>query len=260
DVVPEHDDEADDGEHRAAEPGPGHRDHYRQRSDDQALDDDVDDGRGEAGADACQCQCQIEALRSRDRDAVVVRRRGDWLHAMTVRAVAEEGKGTWDDRTSLVERAGRRPERLGSPGVRRLGALYRATAADLALARRLYPGEPVVADLETIVGRGRSLVYGTRTPAASLRAFAFSGYWRLVASHAVPIATSAVCLFPPALLAGAWAVRDPGSAAGLVPVAYRSVTEPRPHDAGSLGLTPAENTALASEIFTNNIRVTFLAF
>jgi uncharacterized membrane protein SpoIIM required for sporulation len=178
---------------------------------------------------------------------------------MTVRAFAEERKGAWDELTALVERAGRRPERLGSPGVRRLGSLYRAAAADLAVARRLYPGEPVVTDLETIVGRARSLVYGTRTRTASLREFALTGYWRLAASHVVPIVISAACLFAPALLAGTWALRDPGSAAGLVPQAYRSVTEPRPRN-GDLGLTPAENTALASEIFTNNIRVTFLAF
>ena len=177
---------------------------------------------------------------------------------MTVRAFSGERKGTWDELTALVERAGRRPERLGGQGVRRLGALYRATAADLALARRLFPGDPLVADLETIVGRARNLVYGARTRTASVREFATTGYWRLVASHVVPVVISAACLFAPALLAGAWALRDPGSAAGLVPQAYRSVTEPRPSN-GSLGLTPDEKTGLASEIFTNNIRVTFLA-
>ena len=177
---------------------------------------------------------------------------------MTVRAFSEERKGAWDELTALVNRAGRRPERLGEPGVRRLGTLYRATAADLALARRLFPGEPVVADLETVVGRARSLVYGTRNRTESVREFAVSGYWRLVAAHVVPIVISAACLFAPALLAGAWAFRDPGAAAGLVPSAYRSVTEPRP-SGGDLGLAPDEKTALASEIFTNNIRVTFLA-
>src|SRR5690348_13055561 len=128
---------------------------------------------------------------------------------MTVRAFSAERKGTWDELTTLIERAGSRPERLGPTGIRRLGSLYRATAADLAVARRLYPGEPVVADLETVVGRARNLVYGTRTRAASLRDFALSGYWRLVASHVLPIAISASCLFAPALLAGTWALRDP---------------------------------------------------
>jgi uncharacterized membrane protein SpoIIM required for sporulation len=73
----------------------------------------------------------------------------------------------------------------------------------------------------------------------------------------VPLAISAVCLFAPAFLSAAWALRDPGAAAGLVPGAYRSVTEPRPP--GGLGLAPDEKSGLASEIFTNNIRVTFAA-
>ncbi len=176
---------------------------------------------------------------------------------MTVRAFADERKGTWDELAGLVDRAGRRPEKLGERGVRRLGALYRAAGADLALARRLFPGDRVVADLEQLVLRAGHLVYGSRSRTASLREFLRSGYWRLVARRPVPLALSAACLFVPTFLSAAWALRDPGAAGGLVPAAYRSVTEPR--SPGGLGLAPDEKTQLASEIFTNNIQVTFLA-
>jgi uncharacterized membrane protein SpoIIM required for sporulation len=64
-------------------------------------------------------------------------------------------------------------------------------------------------------------------------------------------------VFGPAVLSGGWALRDPGAAAGLVPSEYKSVTEPRSTD---LGLSPSEEAAFASEIFTNNIQVTFIAF
>ena len=47
---------------------------------------------------------------------------------------------TWTELEQLVERGGNRPSRLGADGVRRLGDCYRATAADLALARRRFPG------------------------------------------------------------------------------------------------------------------------
>ena len=63
----------------------------------------------------------------------------------------------------LVVQAGRRTEKLGPLGVRRLGDLYRSTAADLALARRAFPGDPLVVALEQRVGRARYLVYGAHT-------------------------------------------------------------------------------------------------
>ena len=59
----------------------------------------------------------------------------------------------WVELDALVRRARRRPERLGADGVRRLGRLYRAAAADLAVARRQFRSDPVVATLEGLVGR-----------------------------------------------------------------------------------------------------------
>jgi uncharacterized membrane protein SpoIIM required for sporulation len=66
-------------------------------------------------------------------------------------------------------------------------------------------------------------------------------------------------LFAPALLAGGWALDDPGAAGGLVPAEYRSVTEPRT-EGTDLGFSAGEEAGFAAEIFTNNIRVTFVAF
>jgi uncharacterized membrane protein SpoIIM required for sporulation len=177
---------------------------------------------------------------------------------MTVRAFADERKPRWDELRALVERSGRQPHRLGNAGVRRLGTLYRSTAADLALARRLYPTEAVVGDLEQLVGRARNLVYSSSTRRDSLRDFALTGYWRLVAERRLALLLSIACLFGPALLAGAWALHDPGAAAGLAPAEYRSVTEPR--SSTDLGLSSDEQAAFASSIFVNNIQVTLLTF
>jgi uncharacterized membrane protein SpoIIM required for sporulation len=60
------------------------------------------------------------------------------------------------------------------------------------------------------------------------------------------------------VLSAAWAVRDPGAASGVVPSQYRSVTEPR--RTTDLGLSSDQSAEFSSEIFTNNIRVTFVAF
>ena len=165
---------------------------------------------------------------------------------------------SWRELDDLTRRAGRRAGRLGGDGVLRLGELYRAAAADLALARRRWPGDPVVPRLEDLVGRARHLVYAAPRRRFSGLRFLATDYWRLVAERPLLLGVSALLLFGPAVLAGGWALDDPGAAGGLVPEEYRSVTEPR--TTTDLGFSAGEEAGFAAEIFTNNIRVTFIAF
>ncbi len=156
---------------------------------------------------------------------------------------------TWTELEQLVDRSGNSPARLGPDGVLRLGACYRAVAADLAFARRRFPADPIVGRLEQLTQRGRHVVYNTTQSQNTVRAFVTRGYWMI----------AVVCLALPTLLAGVWAWRDPGAASGLVPSAYQSVAQPRP-DGKDLGISVDDQSDMAASIFTNNIRVTFLAF
>jgi uncharacterized membrane protein SpoIIM required for sporulation len=165
----------------------------------------------------------------------------------------------WGELEELVTSARRRPERLGPDRVMRLGSLYRSAAADLALARRRFPDDPVVRGLEDLVGRARHLVYDAPPRRRSLARFWARDYWRRVAERPLPLAVAAALLMAPAALAGSWALDDPGAAGGLVPEEFRSVTEPTPADEDPR-LSGEEQALFASSIFTNNIRVTFLAF
>jgi uncharacterized membrane protein SpoIIM required for sporulation len=114
--------------------------------------------------------------------------------------------------------------------------------------------------LEQRVGLARHLVYDAPTRRDSVRAFITRDYWRAVRERRLQLAIAAALLFGSCALSGVWADRDPGAAAGLAPGgAYQSVTQPRPHGS-DLRLPAGERTALAGEIFTNNIRVTLLAF
>ena len=63
-------------------------------------------------------------------------------------------------------------------------------------------------------------------------------------------------LFGPMALAAVWAIDDPAAAIGVVPVEFQGAADP---GGGSRSLSGGEQAALSSEIFTNNIRVTFLA-
>ncbi|MDQ3946358.1 MAG: stage II sporulation protein M [Actinomycetota bacterium] len=168
-----------------------------------------------------------------------------------------ERSADWEELGGLVRDARRRPQGLGPARVRRLGATYRAAAADLALARQRWPGDPTTVWLEELVGRARHLVYASERRRASLRDFFFTGYWRLVRERAGMVALCWALLLIPAALMTVWAATDPPAAAGLLPGDYHTVGE---RTGGDLGLPVGAQAALAGQILTNNIQVSFLAF
>jgi uncharacterized membrane protein SpoIIM required for sporulation len=170
--------------------------------------------------------------------------------------LAERGP-EWDSLEATLKRAGGRPERLGADGALQLGRGYRAAVADLALARRRYPGDPVVDRLERLVLAARQAVYGRRRSTGTLLAFATRRYWQLVAERPAMVALAALATFLPCLLAAAWALHDPGAALGLVPQQFQAAAHPHIH---RLSIGATTQAALAGSIFTNNIQVTFLAF
>ena len=90
--------------------------------------------------------------------------------------------------------------------------------------------------------------------------FFSTGYWRRVRERKLILAISFLCLAVPTLLGGYWAWRDPGPASGLVPSQYQSVTATAHARAEPRAQSVDEESALASQIFTNNIGVTFFAF
>ena len=178
---------------------------------------------------------------------------------MNLDRFVETGRPSWNELERLIASSGGRPERLGPAGVRSMGELYRTAAADLAFARRRFPGDPVVVSLEALVGRGRHLVYGATVRRESFVEFFSHGYWRRIRERPAALVISVALLAVPTILAWLWAQHDPGAAAGVVPSAMRAVGEPKRNGA-HLGLGVSVRSSLASQIFTNNIRVTFVAF
>ena len=172
---------------------------------------------------------------------------------MDVDRFTRERAAGWDELQGLVRAAGSRPQRLASEPLLRLGRRYRAAAADLALARRLYPGirsrggssasSPTPASPSTRPSRaaGRCVVPDHRLLAADL-----------AASRAV--LAGLALLFVPMALAAVWAIDDPAAALGIVPGEFHEAAEP----GGGGGLSTGEEAAFSSEIYTNNIRATFL--
>src|SRR4051794_39996724 len=172
------------------------------------------------------------------------------------RFVAERSVG-WSELDAALRSAGDRPERLGSSGVRRLGELYRAAVADLAYARRSYPGDPLVTRLESLVLRARATVYGRVGRRASLWHFVSRGYWRRLAERPWLVFAAWALLLVPAVLGFLWGTFDAPAAAGLIPGEFSSAADPP--EAGR-DFAAGESGAFSVAVMTNNIQVTLQAF
>ncbi len=176
---------------------------------------------------------------------------------MNLERFEAERRPTWVALEHALQRAGDRPERLGAAGVRELGALYRAAAADLAFARRRFPGDPRTTRLEGLVLRARAAVYSRAGRRASLWAFVTRGYWRRLAERPALLLAAWALLLAPAVAGAAWGALDPAAAAGVVPAEFQAAADPpasgRDYDAG-------EGAAFSAAVMTNNIQVTLAAF
>jgi uncharacterized membrane protein SpoIIM required for sporulation len=127
------------------------------------------------------------------------------------------------------------------------------------LARRRWPDDPARARLETLVARARQLVYHSEGRRRSAVTFFTHTYWQRVTEAPVFLAASAVLLFGPMLIGGLWGLNDAPGAIRFVPREYASVAEHEPGDEGR-SLPVGIKAAFSSAIFTNNVRVTFVAF
>lgn len=177
---------------------------------------------------------------------------------MTLDTFLRERQPVWEAFERELQRSRRRPERLGAHGALELGRNYRAVAADLATARRRFPGDPVVTRLEALTLAGRQAIYSERTRRlGSLWRFVTRDYWRLVLERPGLLAASWLAMLAPTMLSAVWAIHSPAAAVGLVPGQFKGAAHPHVHH---IPLGAATQAVLASSIFTNNIGVTFLAF
>ncbi len=173
---------------------------------------------------------------------------------------------TWSGLALLLGAHENKRDGLSEAELRWLTRAYRSTAADLATARRRFPGHPVVGRLDalvrqsfTIINRDATLIDENDQQDLAVwvgwRAFASRRYWQLIASRPMLLALCTAFLVAPSVLAVLWFRYDPARAAGLLPPGFTGRTSP-----DDLGLSVGDQSVFASVIFTNNIRVSFLAF
>jgi uncharacterized membrane protein SpoIIM required for sporulation len=176
---------------------------------------------------------------------------------VNLRAFESERGGAWTRLHELLARAGSRPDRLEPAAILELGRLYRQAAADLAFARRRFPGDPVTTRLEGLVVRGRGAVYGHARRGGRVREFVTRGYWRRLAERPVILLVAWAALLVPALGAGVWALSDSSAALAVVPAELQAAADP---PESGRDFTAAQSTAFSTDVMVNNIQVTFAAF
>ncbi len=163
----------------------------------------------------------------------------------------------WSELDALVRRAGGRGERLDPAEIRRLGLLYRAASADLALARREFPDAAGTFRLHGLVASAHALVYGKAGRTRTVRQYFATDLWRQVRSAGGCLWLSVGILVGATGLGVLWALLQPAAAAGFLPAGFHASVHPG--QGGVVGVSIAARAGLATQIFTNNITVSFQA-
>lgn len=158
----------------------------------------------------------------------------------------------WNELDDLLKRGGPGANRLTAPELQRLGMLYRASASDLAVARRYFTGTPGALRLQNLVARAYGVVYGRVQRDDTFATFFYHSVWRRIYECLHWVRIAMIVLFLGVLGGTIWALHDPSSASSLLPGVHIN-----PHTKGGFyGLPINGRGGLAIEIFTNNIVVT----
>ncbi len=199
-----------------------------------------------AGLDETQVRERLTALTQSGETSsalgdFVRRHRDDWRELERLLALTRTKGLTFDD-------------------VERLDRLYRRASASLAQARTRFPGTDVTRFLNQLGAQAYAAIY--RAPVRSvdaLKTFFVTTFPRVVQQTLPYTLVSVGCLLLGVLVGGVTVALEPSGAVALIDPGLRDFIDRRElwTDAILSVRTPSE---LATEIFTNNLRVTFTAF
>ncbi len=177
---------------------------------------------------------------------------------MSIDAYVGDHQGQWDRLGRLVARAGRRPNKLSAEELEELVGLYQQVSAQLSHVRTAYRDPALTATLTRLVARAASVVYGTRSRNLAAVGRFFSVAFPASVWHArVFILASAALFLVPSVGVGVWVANSDAALQATGPAAVREAyVADRFEDYYSS--QPA--AAFSSQVFTNNVRVGFLAF
>jgi uncharacterized membrane protein SpoIIM required for sporulation len=168
-------------------------------------------------------------------------------------------QATWSELERLLARIeGNGLRSFEANEIEALGRAYRQVVSDVAVARRDFPDDELTRWLNGLAARAHLRLYNAPPPAwRRLGQFFWTDFARRFRAAWPYLTVSAALLLVPAVAAYFGALLDPTLREALVPAQLRDVmAEGRTWT----DLEPTMRPAIASFIFTNNIRVSFLAF
>jgi uncharacterized membrane protein SpoIIM required for sporulation len=167
-------------------------------------------------------------------------------------------RARWERLDELLRRAdGGGAVPLSVDELAELVRLYRQTTTDLAIARREFPNDPVSLLLNQLVARAYGIIYREPpTPLSRLRRFYARELPALYRAAWPYLVTAAALLLLPFLIMLVAVLRAPENARLIVSPGVLAEIK-----AGQtwFGSSAAESPFLSSEVFTNNVEVSFLA-
>jgi uncharacterized membrane protein SpoIIM required for sporulation len=145
--------------------------------------------------------------------------------------------------------------------IQRLGWLYRAVTADLALAQRDFPRHQVAAYLNQLVARAHSVVYrGAPLARKGVLRFFQEDLPRLYREMLPFIIVALAFLLIPGILSGLIVYWQPDASGWILPEEVQMLRETIEQKELWVDIPVAERPYAASFIMQNNIRVAILAF
>ncbi|HMK62462.1 MAG TPA: stage II sporulation protein M [Acidimicrobiales bacterium] len=172
------------------------------------------------------------------------------------RFVAERSP-EWSELQGLLARSGGMSTALTPSEMRRLGQLYRAAAADVAVARRSFPEAEGTRRLEALVASAHGAVYGRAARQETFGEFVSRGLWRRIHQNLAMVGLAAAIMGVAVVLGAMWALNEPAAASGLLPGGAHA--SGRSFHGAFYGISITARGGLALSIFVNNIEVALLA-
>ncbi|HWM90858.1 MAG TPA: stage II sporulation protein M [Thermoanaerobaculia bacterium] len=188
--------------------------------------------------------------------------------AMDIDRFVEERKDRWRRMEEVLDRAEHATEQeLGPEGMRELLRLYRLTSSDLNQARSLTADPELLERLNALAGRGYRFIYRSRRQGGTLaRLRRFLGFEvpEAYRQEAWAVGTAAAALLLGALFGALAVIARPSAAEDLIPPQFFTQS-PRERveqiESQEERIATIDDAALfGAQLYTHNIRVSFLAF